>query len=216
MHSSNATYEIQFGHVQRPTHYNTTWDLARFEVCGQKWADLSEYGFGVALLNNCKYGYATKDNVMRLSLLRSPKQPDPTADMGRHTIGYSVFPHTGTFQDGGVIHQAYNFNYPLHLLHRPLNQRAQTSYFTISHPSMIVEAIKPAEVEERTIIIRLYESFGGQCNFQVAFQFKVEAVFQCNILERQDVLLLLEGSTVKLSAKPFQILTLKVKSAIIQ
>ncbi|XHR29446.1 MAG: alpha-mannosidase [Chthoniobacteraceae bacterium] len=111
--SSRATYEIQFGHVERPTHYNTSWDLARFEVCAQKWADLSEANYGVALLNDCKYGYDIHENVMRLSLLRSPTAPDPTADRGRHLFTYALLPHMGDLRQGRVIEEAYCLNAPL-------------------------------------------------------------------------------------------------------
>ncbi|XP_065436570.1 alpha-mannosidase 2C1-like [Chrysemys picta bellii] len=94
----NATYEIQFGHLQRPTHWNTSWDWARFEVWSHKWMDLSEHGFGVALLNDCKYGASVHKNVMSLSLLRAPKSPDATADIGPHEFTYAVMPHRGEFQ----------------------------------------------------------------------------------------------------------------------
>lgn len=87
--SPRATYEIQFGHTERPTHYNTSWDLARFEVCAQKWADLSEPGYGVALLNYGKYGHDIHGNVMRLSPLRAPTCPDPFADRGEHRFTYA-------------------------------------------------------------------------------------------------------------------------------
>ncbi|XP_045569898.1 alpha-mannosidase 2C1, partial [Salmo salar] len=92
--SPNATYEIQFGHLQRPTHRNTSWDWARFEVWGHKWADLSEHGFGVSLLNDSKYGYSVYQNTLTLSLLRAPKAPDANADMGSHQFTYAVMPHT--------------------------------------------------------------------------------------------------------------------------
>ena len=109
----NATYEIQFGHLERPTHMNTSWDMGRFEVCGQKWADLSEPGYGVALLNDCKYGYDVEGNVMRLSLLRSPVSPDPVADKGRHEFTYALLPHSGDLREGRVIEEAYSLNVPL-------------------------------------------------------------------------------------------------------
>ncbi|HKD35973.1 MAG TPA: glycoside hydrolase family 38 C-terminal domain-containing protein, partial [Pirellulales bacterium] len=95
----NATYEMQFGSVERPTHFKTSFDLARYEVPGHKWSDLSEHGFGVALLSDCKYGYSTFGNVMRLSLLRSPKHPDPEADMGHHDFAYAIMPHAANWQD---------------------------------------------------------------------------------------------------------------------
>jgi alpha-mannosidase len=93
--SPAATYEIQWGNTERPTHRNTSWDWARFETCAQKWVDLSEGDYGVSLLNDCKYGHDIKDNVMRISLLRGPGMPDPTADLGKHRFAYSLLPHAG-------------------------------------------------------------------------------------------------------------------------
>ena len=92
LHADYATYEIQFGHLRRPTHFNNSWDMARFEVCAHRWADFSEPDYGVALLNDSKYGYSVYDNLMRLSLLRSPKMPDPQADMGQHNFRYAFAP----------------------------------------------------------------------------------------------------------------------------
>lgn len=110
--STKATYDIQFGHVERPTHWNNSWDWARFEVCGHKWADLSEVGYGVSLLNNCKYGYNIKDNAMKLSLLKSAKSPDTEADMGEHDFTYSLYPHMGAVVEGGTIEAANQLNLP--------------------------------------------------------------------------------------------------------
>lgn len=210
IHSLSASYEIQFGHVQRPTHYNTTWDLAKFEVCAQKWADLSEYGFGVALLNDCKYGYATKDNIMRLSLLRSPKQPDPTADMGSHRIRYALYPHEGTLQDGGVIRQAYEFNDPLQLIQ--VDQPGTFgSFISIDHPGVVIESVKLAEHNPSQVVVRLYDSFGGHFSFSVKTSFPISAASLCNILERQDQSLQVKNeSEIAVAIKPFQILSLKL------
>ncbi len=93
--SPQATYEIQWGNVTRPTHRNTSWDWARFETCAHKWVDLSEGDYGVSLLNDCKYGHDIHDNVMRITLLRSPTMPDPMADFGEHQFKYSLYPHDG-------------------------------------------------------------------------------------------------------------------------
>ena len=108
-----ATYEIQFGNVQRPTHENTSWDMARFEVCAHKWADLSQGDRGVALLNDGQYGYDIRGNVMRLTLLRAPVAPDPTADRGRHRFCYTLLPHQGNYQQGRVVQAGYALNAPL-------------------------------------------------------------------------------------------------------
>src|SRR5215216_1665394 len=94
-----ATYEIQWGNVQRPTHRNTSWDWARFETCAQKWVDLSEGDYGVSLLNDCKYGHDIYANIMRMTLLRSSTMPDPTADFGEHRFQYSFYPHTGSWNE---------------------------------------------------------------------------------------------------------------------
>ena len=94
----NATYEMQFGCVERPTHFNTSYDLARFEVPGHKWVDLSEHGFGVALLSESKYGFSTFGGTMRISLLRATTAPDPTADRGRHRFAYALMPHAGDWR----------------------------------------------------------------------------------------------------------------------
>ena len=107
-----ATYEIQWGNVQRPTHRNTSWDWARFETCAQKWVDLSEGDYGVSVLNDCKYGHDIRDNVIRISLLRSPTMPDPEADQGEHRFAYSLLPHTGTWGET-TIGAAYALNDPL-------------------------------------------------------------------------------------------------------
>uniref|UniRef100_A0A8C4I7T6 alpha-mannosidase n=1 Tax=Dicentrarchus labrax TaxID=13489 RepID=A0A8C4I7T6_DICLA len=141
VHSPSATYEIQFGHLQRPTHRNTSWDWARFEVWGHKWADLSEHNFGVALLNDCKYGYSVHKNTMTLSLLRATKAPDANADMGTHHFTYAVMPHTGSFQDASVIQCAYNLNFPLRSI-RCTPDTVPWNAFSISSAAVILETIK--------------------------------------------------------------------------
>lgn len=111
--SDKARYEIQFGSVERPTHRNRPQDLAMFEVPAQKWADLSEGDYGVALLNDCKYGYDVRDNVMRLSLLRAPKYPGENTDVNRtHRFVYAILPHSGTHVNG-VVRAGYELNVPL-------------------------------------------------------------------------------------------------------
>lgn len=114
IHSDVATYDTQFGIVTRPTHRNTSWDAAKFEVCAHKFADLSEkFGYGVALLNDCKYGYAVEGGTMRLSLLRAPTMPDADCDMGTHQFAFAIYPHVGTFAESDVHDVAYAFNNPM-------------------------------------------------------------------------------------------------------
>ncbi len=160
----NATYEIQYGHLERPTHTNTSWDMARFEVCAQKWADLSEPGYGVALLNDCKYGHDIHGNEMVLSLLRAPISPDPLADRGRHEFTYALLPHAGDFRAGRVVEEAYALNVPLvvgEIKSGAGSLPATHSFFQVDRPNVIIEAIKLAE-DGGAIIVRLYEAAGAR------------------------------------------------------
>ena len=112
-HSDKATFEIPFGSVERPTTRNTPAEQAQFEVPAQRWADISDSKHGFSLLNDCKYGYDAKGNVLRLSLLRSPEWPDPHADEGHHEFTYSLYPHAGGWKDALTIRRGYELNYKL-------------------------------------------------------------------------------------------------------
>ncbi|XP_075993503.1 alpha-mannosidase 2C1 [Genypterus blacodes] len=207
--SPNATYEIQFGHLQRPTHWNTSWDWARFEVWGHKWADLSEHNFGVALLNDCKYGYSVHKNVMTLSLLRSPKSPDANADMGTHQFTYAIMPHTGSFQDASVIQCAYNLNFPLRPLRRPADA-APWSAFTVSAAAVVLETIKQAEDRKKALVVRLYESHGSTVNATLCPSLPVREAWHCDLMENPDLTrpALMTSEGITLNFNPFQIVSL--------
>ncbi|XP_030221274.1 alpha-mannosidase 2C1 [Gadus morhua] len=183
--SSNATYEIQFGHLQRPTHRNTSWDWARFEVWGHKWADLSEHNFGVSLLNDCKYGYSIHKNLMALSLLRAPKAPDANADMGAHLFTYAIMPHAGSFQTAGVIQSAYNLNYPLRLF-KTSTDTAPWSAFSVDAAAVVLETIKQAEDSRGTLLVRLYESHGSSVTTMLRTDLPLQQAWHCDLLERPD------------------------------
>ncbi|TKS73487.1 Alpha-mannosidase 2C1 [Collichthys lucidus] len=175
--SANATYEIQFGHLQRPTHRNTSWDWARFEVWGHKWADLSEHNFGVALLNDCKYGYSVHNNTMTLSLLRAPKAPDVNADMGTHHFTYAIMPHTGSFQDASVIQCAYNLNFPLRSL-QCASDTVPWSAFSVNSSAVILETIKQAEDRKSALVVRLFESHGSSVTATLCTTLPVREAWQ--------------------------------------
>lgn len=208
VHATQATYEIQFGHVQRPTHFNTSWDMARFEVCAHKWADVSEPGFGVALLSDSKYGYAVHGNVMRLSLLRSPTYPDAQADEGDHHFRYALLPHAGTFQDAGVIESARRFNMPL-LLKPTQRQVVERSFFTVDTPTVIVDTVKKAE-DSNALIVRLYEAHGGRGLARLTSPLPVQTLTRCNLLEEDEAQLSWVDNGVTLELRPFEIVTLKL------
>jgi len=207
-----ATYEIQFGHIQRPTHYNTSYDVARFEVCGHKWGDLSEHGFGVTLLNDCKYGYAANRNILRLSLLRSPKAPDGNCDMGTQTFRYSILTHSGNLQQSGVISQGYAVNVPLKIIPLPTGGSVPfdgASIVKSSTNAVVIETVKKEE-DGSGMIVRVYESYGGSNKFTIESVLPVKHVYKCNGLETNESDVQWKDSkTEDIAITPFQVITLK-------
>nr|XP_057931009.1 alpha-mannosidase 2C1 isoform X2 [Doryrhamphus excisus] len=209
VHSTNATYEIQFGHLQRPTHRNTSWDWARFEVWGHRWADLSEHNFGVALLNDCKYGYSVFKNTMTLSLLRAPKAPDGNADMGTHHFTYAVMPHSGTFQDAKVIQCAYNLNFPLRLTKCSFDV-APWSAFSVTPAAVILETVKQAEDRKGALIVRMYEAYGGCVTATLRTTLPIREAWNCDLLEQIDTTqpACVTADGITLDFTPFQVRSL--------
>jgi len=207
--SPQATYEIQFGHLQRPTHTNTSWDLARFEVCAQRWADLGEAGYGVALLNDCKYGHDILGSVMRLSLLRAPTHPDPTADQGGHDFTYALMPHPGDFRHAGVVQAAEDLNSPLRVERSGLAEASSRSLFEVSSPQVVIESVKRAE-DSDAVIVRLYEAWGGRCKVHLRTSLPVSGATLCDLLERDRSSVPVRGGEILLELTPFKILTLKL------
>lgn len=208
LRSQQAAYEIQFGHVLRPTHFNTSWDVARFEVYAHKWADLSEPDYGVALLNDCKYGCSVRGNVMRLSLLRAPKSPDPQADQGHHVFRYALLPHAGTLQAAGVVAEAYRFNVPL-IVRSTRRAPEQVSFFQLSTPAVVIDTVKKAE-DSNALIVRLYEAYGTRGTVRLSSPLPVRAVSRCNLLEEDDASLEWSEGGVTFDYAPFQLITLKL------
>lgn len=218
--SRSATYEIQFGHLQRPTHFNTSWDWAKFEVYGHRWVDLAEHGYGVSLLNTCKYGHAVHGKVLRLSLLRSPKSPDPEADMGTHQFSYAFMPHKGTFQEAGVIQQAYELSSPLKMVVCDTESKSSGtlgkqgsllesgSWFQVSSPAVILETVKHAERHQSALVLRLYEAYGGETTITVTTSLPVAQVFACSALEDKGKVVPCSGGVIYLNLKPFQVVSL--------
>src|SRR5690606_23943228 len=182
-----ATFDVQWGNVQRATHRNTSWDWARFETCAHKWADLSEGNYGVALLNDCKYGYDIHDSVIRLSLIKSATSPDPTADQGEHFFTYSLLPHEGDWRET-VIPAASDFNDPL-ILRRVQgtsgSSEALGALVWTDTPNVVIETIKQAE-DGNGIIVRLYEDHRYRGRFTLNTSFALAKVYHCNLLEENE------------------------------
>ncbi|MCU0510030.1 MAG: glycosyl hydrolase-related protein [Anaerolineae bacterium] len=204
-----ATYEIQYGAVERPTHRNTSWDWARFETVAQKWADLSEGGYGVSLLNDCKYGHDIRDNVIRLTLLRSPTLPDREADQGEHRFAYSLLPHAGGWQEA-TQREAYALNDPIIAVSGAGGKaRALPPLARCDSLNVIIETVKRAE-DGNGLIVRLYEGQRKRGVARLAMGFPVREARLTNLLEEDGEALRVEGNVVELALRPYQIATVRV------
>ncbi len=214
--SLRATYEIQYGHVERPTHDNTSWDVARFEVCAHKWADLSEPGYGVALLNDCKYGHDISGNVIRLSLLRATTWPDPEADRGHHQFRYRLLPHAGDLRKSGVIDAGYDLNVPVRMIDTTPHAGtlpASGSFLSVDADHVVVEAVKQSDRGSGALVIRLYEAWGQRGPVTVQLPWKPARVVRADLLEGELADLPFEDRAVTLGISPFEIVTLVVDPA---
>lgn len=211
--AEKATYEIPFGSLERPTHRNTSWEQAQFEVCGHRFADVSERGYGVSLLNDCKYGYDIQGSNIRLSLLRAPKWPDTQADLGEHDFTYSLYPHQSSWTSANTVHAAAALNQTLPVVRTTahageLASSASMIVYTGEH--VILDTVKPAE-DGSGVIVRLYESAGGRESvmFNWPYPFK-RAVLSGALEEDGEQLELIEGVAVSLDFKPYEIKTVKL------
>lgn len=213
LHAEKATYDIQFGNVERPTHWNTSWDVARFEVYAHKWADLSEEGYGVSLLNDCKYGHDIKDGVMRLTLLKSGIDPNPEADQEEHYFTYSIYPHQGGWREAGTVKKAYNFNLPLYAkVETPHagDLPQEFSLVTLDQENIILETVKKAE-DSDDLILRLYEGYNKRTKVRLNFGLEINQVMECNLMEKESKAISTKGSGFSCEFRPYEIKTFKVK-----
>ena len=227
--STEASYETAYSITKRPTHYNTSWDMAKFEVCCHKFADLSENSYGVSILNDSKYGFATAGKVMRLSLLRSPKAPDAHADMGTHSIRWAIFPHEGAL-GSSTVRAAYAFNNPLKVLSGP---RAAIKSLTESPiklaqedvaESLVLDTVKRGHDDQdisrceglrinrgKSIIVRVYESLGGQARGSICTTFDVKRAAKVNILEDELEAVPVKDGKIAIKLRPFEVATFKLQ-----
>jgi alpha-mannosidase len=203
--AANATYEMPFGYAERPTHFSTSFDRARYEVPGHRFADLSEHGFGAALLTDSKYGYSCLGNELRISLLRAPKSPDPDADMGRHVFAYALFPHAGGWREGGVLAEARRFNAPIRWT-RGLGE----SFASTDDPNLVLDTVKRAERSDE-LVLRLYEAHGGRGTARVQLRDAPRRARLANALEDPLDEVQLDGRALVLPYLPHQVLTVLVE-----
>ncbi|KKO53655.1 alpha-mannosidase [Paenibacillus sp. DMB20] len=212
--AGEVTSEIQFGHLKRPTHRNTSWDFARDEICAHQWIDLSESGYGVSLLNDSKYGFRADDQGLDINLLRSPGYPDPTADRAEHQFVYSLYPHQGDAAQAQVYKAGYELNVPLRAVAGGVNRTEQPlqpafSAFEVDHPFIMIEAVKQAE-DSDSVIVRLYETAGGRANGTLRIHLPVSSVDEVNLVEEKIGELDIAEGAVALKLRPFEIRTLQI------
>lgn len=205
--ATEATYDVQFGNVKRPTHWNTSWDAARFETVGHQWADLSDKGYGVSLLNDCKYGYDIKDNVLRLSLIKCAIHPDIEADQGYHRFTYSLFPHRGDWLQGGTAREAWILNNPLRISAGNAPAPAR-SMFRLSGDTAMISAVKKAE-DRDTVIVRLHDYSGSRQALRLESDLTIGAWRECDLMERSDQEWI-ATETVSFVLNPYEIKTFEI------
>lgn len=197
--------------------------MAKFEVCCHKWADLSEHDFGVSIINDSKYGFATAGNLMRLSLLRSPKAPDANADMGRHHIRYAILPHHGRLSQT-TIKAAFNFNNPMRLLSSGSKTAKSPSPIRLTgSPSLVLDGVKRGEDDEgisttalptrsgRSVILRIYDSLGGISSGTIETTWPVQRVYKCNILEDDEEEYDIVNGKIDITLRAFEVASFRLQ-----
>jgi len=212
-HSPKATFEIPYGSVERPTTRNTPAEQAQFEVPAIRWADISDDTQGFSLLNNCKYGYDAKGNVLRLSLLRSPEWPDPHADEGHHEFTYSLYPHSATWREALTIRQGYNLNYGLFSMSAEKHAGVlptEHSFVEIKPENLVLTAIKKAE-DDDALILRFFEWAGKDTDIQIQLPPGAQSAHDADLMEHPFADLAVKNGLVTVHAKPYEIKTVKVR-----
>ncbi|NDJ52212.1 MAG: alpha-mannosidase [Chloroflexi bacterium] len=211
--AKEATYDIAFGNLKRPTHWNTSWDYARFEVCAHQWADLSERGYGVSLLNDCKYGYDIHNNVMRLSLIKSAINPDGKTvnDQGKHIFTYALLPHQGDWVEGKTVQEAWFLNNPLPVWQ---GRGDLSSFFVVRGGYVVIDTIKLAE-DGDGVILRLHEYGGARGPIALSSDYPVGSWQPCDLLERPEADPI-ASAELTITLAPYEIKTYRVRFAIVE
>ncbi|WRP06278.1 alpha-mannosidase [Rossellomorea aquimaris] len=206
--STEAIYDIQFGNVKRPTHWNTSWDMARFESVGHKWVALTEPYYGISLMNDSKYGYSIKDNVLGLSLLKGPVYPDPKADIGHHHFVYSLYPFAGQTSKQDIEREATYLNAPLRIVRGETQSGFQEPLLSISGHGVIIDTVKKAEDRE-SLIVRLHEMEGARSSVTITSSLPLEAWREINLMEDESISDFNEGP-ICLTFNPYEIKTIEL------
>ena len=209
--ADTAACDIQFGHVRRPTHPSNSWDAAKFEVCAHRYVDLSEPDFGVAVLNDGRYGHGLFDGRVRVSLARAARYPDPDADRGAHTVNLALLPHGAGLNE--VVAEAERFNHPLRVVSGSAIGEAPAPIVSLVGDGVEIDAIKPADDGDGDIIVRLHEAVGNRTRITVACDRRILAASRCNLLEEPQAGLEVGDGICALTMTPFELVTLRLTRA---
>ena len=209
VHTDYATFDVQFGSLKRKVHKNTSWDKARFEYGGQKWMDFSEGHYGVALLNDCKYGHSVHDGVLSLTLIKSGIEPNPNADVEVHHFTYALYPHGGTWKEAGTVQEAYKLNQPAYTVAAGAPGTSR-SFAGVDQDNVILETVKQAEDGNGTIF-RLYECQNARTNTVLRVPETVTKAYSTNLLEEIEEELPVENGKIAFTIKPYEIKTILVR-----
>jgi len=206
--AEQACFDIPYGFVKRNTHRNTSWDAVKFEVVGRRYADLSDYDYGVALLNDCKYGYKVFENILDLNLLRSPTYPDAAADEGEHEFVYSLLPHQGDLIRSDVMQQAALLNQPPLVFpgRRTCDIRPPAE---ITGKGLVLEVLKKAE-KEKQLILRIVERYGRRSTGVIKFSRPPARIVETDLMEWRELKNIEPAESIPIALAPFEIATFKV------
>jgi alpha-mannosidase len=215
--SANATYEIPYGSIERPTTRNNSFEKAKFEVPALRWADLGDATAGLSILNDSKYGYDALGNTLRITLLRSPTWPDPDADQGTQHFTYALYPHTGTWKQAETVRRAYELNTPLtaqQVFPHTGTLPPTHSFASIENKNVTLTAIKKAE-DSDALVFRMYEWAGTASNVKLHVPPGATYAVESNLMEKvEGPHLPLTADTVTVPIKPYEILTIQVFYAV--
>ncbi|MBE6653230.1 MAG: alpha-mannosidase [Ruminococcaceae bacterium] len=213
VHATTATFDVQFGHVTRPTHQNTSWDEAKFETYAHKWVDVAEDGYGVALLNDGKFGHAVDGSLLSITLIKCATYPNPEADQGKQSFTYSLLPHTEDFRRGGVIEEGHFLNQPLYvqgIAPRDGDLPETYSFVSADQPNAVFSAVKQAE-DGNGLVLRFHEAYNRRSIVTLTLPAGYSKAYLCDLMENKQEALEIREGHIRIPVSNFELITVKLE-----